>query len=356
MIYKFNFTKSPHIEAYDFHKESQYLKNIKNKIDKYPYEWKIIKKIIHDHEYVYTSPNKSKNISNYLPISRSYFKLTEIINKHNIIFKDKINCFAMAEAPGGFIESLLEQEENIDKIYATTLISDNKKVPYWNNKIKTNKKVSLLYGSKNNGDLIDIINILSFKKELKQSIFFVTADGGFDCTENYNDQEKNSLPLIYCEIFLALNVQCKGGIFVCKIFDISLKETIKLIYVLFLSYEKVYLHKPLTSRKSNSEKYIVCIGYKGYNKEIINNFIRSFSNFDLNMKIEENFLEQLKYFNKKYIEDQIKQINLGIQLIQTNKLHNKPTENQITKAYNWCLSNNIPINNNCYYLNGAVSR
>ena len=33
-----------------------------------------------------------------------------------------------------------------------------------------------------------------------------------------------SLSLIYGEIFMALNVQEKGGIFICKVFDLFIKE------------------------------------------------------------------------------------------------------------------------------------
>ena len=65
-----------------------------------------------------------KNISNKLPISRSYFKLKEIIKDHNIQVNGK-NIFSMAEAPGGFIQELLEN--NINKNSDVITIGDNLK-------------------------------------------------------------------------------------------------------------------------------------------------------------------------------------------------------------------------------------
>ena len=357
MIFEFNHGESQKINCTDMKHFLKIISKDKNKIDNYLKEWSSIKKVIHEYEYVYSSSNIKKNVSSILPISRSYFKLTEIINKHNLFnLKDKIKCFSMAEAPGGFIESLLDNKDKINKIYGITLLSEDSRVPFWNRKIKNNKLIELIYGSNNNGDLIDINNLLSLVKYFRNNkIHLITADGGFDCTNDYNNQEKYSLPLIYGEIFLALNVQSKNGVFICKIFDLFLKETIKLIYILILSYDKVYIHKPSISRISNSEKYLVCIGFKGYNKDIINILIRSFNNYDIDIQIDENFKKQMEAFNKQYTEKQSKQINLGIELIQKNLIKHKTTDNQINNSIQWCKENNIPINDSCYFLNRTSS-
>ena len=54
---------------------SDELNRVKSLIDDYPKEWEIIKKKIHEYEYIYTSSYYKKNISRISPISRSYFKL-----------------------------------------------------------------------------------------------------------------------------------------------------------------------------------------------------------------------------------------------------------------------------------------
>jgi hypothetical protein len=44
--------------------------------------------------------------------------------------------------------------------------------------------------------------------------------------------------------------------------------TSKYIAILMYYYNDVYIYKPLTSRYSNSEKYIICINYKGLDNNI----------------------------------------------------------------------------------------
>ena len=62
---------------------SDELNKVKSLIDDYPKEWEIIKKKIHEYEYIYTSSYYKKNISRISPISRSYFKFREIYEDYD---------------------------------------------------------------------------------------------------------------------------------------------------------------------------------------------------------------------------------------------------------------------------------
>ena len=310
------------------------------------------KKKIHDYEYVYTSPYANKNICNKIPISRSYFKMVEITYEFDLLSRSELDIFCMAEAPGGFIQSFLEYSEKIKRIGAVTLLSDNKSIPYWNRNIKQNNLIEFYEGVNKDGDLCNFINILSIIKNVgKSSIDILTGDGGFDNSDDYNNQESNSLSLIYGEIFMALNLQKKRGSFICKFFDIFLKETVKLIYLLFLSYDEILIYKPCLSRFSNSEKYIICKGFKGYNQEFVNKLCRSFHNKDLDIIVNCEFNKKIKEFNCEYTKRQINQIKRGITMIETRNLSPNPTQKQIDIAIKWCNKYNIPINNKCFYLN-----
>ena len=162
------------------------------------------KKKTHKYEYVYSSYNSKKNIADKKPISRSYFKLIEILKKFQIERIEEALC--LAEAPGGFVEALLDN--NVYNIYGITLLSKDTKVPHWNKKIIDNSNVKLLKGVKNNGDLYDIDNILSFVKKIgRNNIRLVTGDGGIDYSDDYNSQEENSVHIIYSEILIALLMQ-----------------------------------------------------------------------------------------------------------------------------------------------------
>ena len=62
------------------HKLLNNLYSTKTFIDKIDInKWEKFKKLNNKYEYIYTSSNKNKNISNINPISRSYFKIHEII-------------------------------------------------------------------------------------------------------------------------------------------------------------------------------------------------------------------------------------------------------------------------------------
>lgn len=346
------------IDIQDTNKDTiKQLSDSKSLLDCYVKEWDIVKKKIHNYEYVYTSPYMNKNISGILPISRSYFKMKEIIQEFELISEDQLKIFCMAEAPGGFIQGFIEYEKNIKSIGAITLLSKDKSIPYWNKNIKNNKLIQFYDGYNGNGDLYDFKNILSVIKDVgRSSINILTGDGGFDYSKDYNKQEYNSLPLIYSEIFMALNLQKEGGAFICKIFDIFLKETVKLIYLLFLSYDEVHIYKPCLSRLSNSEKYIICTGFKGYNLELVNKLCRSFHNKDLDIYINYGFYQCLKEFNCKYITQQIKQIKMGMDMIYKKELSIKPDEKQIQIAINWCRKYNSPINKNCFFLKRTITR
>ena len=304
-------------------------------------KWEKYKKLHNDYEYIYTSSNKSKNIADIVPISRSYFKLHEIIKDFNIENLDYCSC--IAEGPGGFINCLLNL--NSSNIYGITLLSNDKKIPFWSSKLFNNPRVQL-NKYKNTGDIYLKKTSDDFIKRVKKSNL-VTADGGFDYSNDFNKQELMSYKLIYSEIYIALNIQQNNGTFVLKVFDIFYHKTIQLLYLLFLSYDKVYIYKPTVSRLSNSEKYIVCTGFKGFNKEINDILVKYYNNVDnLYIELPNKFIEIIKEYNNIFVQNQINYIN---KILEFNcKNINERTKNQIKYSKEWCEKYNIVINKYFY--------
>ena len=327
------------------------LTQTKCKIDACYKEWDIIKKDIHLYEYVYTSSFSKKNISSTIPISRSFFKMKEMIIQYNLLNKNHYKITCLAEAPGGFIQAFLESDK-VDEIYGITLISEDKSIPYWHKSLSNEKRLQLKRGIQNDGDLYRLGNVISFIKEIgKSTMDIVTGDGGFDYSGDYNNQEQDSIRLIYSEIFLAINLQAEGGVFICKIFDIFSEVTQKMLYILYLSYETIVFYKPCISRLSNSEKYIVCTDFRGYNKTLVNKMIRDFGDTNIDITMDLNFMNMIYNYNSVYSINQMDQINIGIDLINQNKIRKYPSKEQINYATNWCTKYGIPLNANCFYLN-----
>ena len=358
--------------------ENELLTSIKNNIDNLDLDtsWDKFKKLTNPYELVHTPKkrrkDKNQSIARYLPFSRSYFKMWEIIYEFELINNSKtINVSHIAEGPGGFMESVINYRKRINKkdnIYGITLRSTKKFIPGWNKSkdfIKRNN-IIISYGKDNTGDICNIENIIFFKNQIgNNKCDLVTADGGFDFSIDFNHQEQQAFQLIFCEIVLALSVQKNGGSFVLKIFDMFTLLTIKMLYIISYFYEEVYIYKPLTSRCANSEKYIIAKKFRGIEKTYLNKLYGIIKLWD---SIEKNnyyildlfsdisnkkFIEQIININKKYIKKQIKSIKDTFKLINDRpdvKTYNNIIKNQVNNAITWCNKYNIKINDNSKYL------
>ena len=340
-------------------------------------DWDKMKKIGNPYELIYTTYNKKKkndSISLYSPISRSYFKLWEIFYNYDIFQQfnknEKYIYAHLAEGPGGFMEATYNYRSKIlntqnlgDVFYGITLKPTNDYVPDWN-KIKkvfnNSPNINIEYGNLYNID--DVNNYLKIFK--KKKAHFVTADGGFDYSTNFNRQEVNSCKIIYSEVVIALNVLRIGGSFVCKVFDLFTYSMNQILYLLYNSFEKVIIYKPETSRPANSEKYIICINFydnisqENKNKLIENikvwNDIKDEENTAVleNIKIDSGFLHKLSEYNLKYIEYQMHYLKNTIKISETKmekNEYNSLINNQVSCAINWCKKYNVKINENSIY-------
>ena len=353
----------------------KYLSVIKQQIDDNPDKWDIIKKYTNPYEFIHTTiPNLKFSISKYLPISRSYFKMIEILKTFYILedLSDKsIQTFHLAEGPGGFIEAIVNKRGNpTDRYYGMTLQSNSDNVPGWKKTrdfLRKNKNVFLENGADRTGNLYSSENLKYCYKKYKNSMDIITADGGFDFSIDFNKQEILSSRLIFAQVVFAILLQKKDGIFILKIFDIFDKFTIDILYLLNILYNKIYIVKPNTSRYANSEKYVVCKGFRLSNsecyyklfvkifeklneldKKINNPYNISISNI-LNIDIPYYFLIKLEELNAVLGQKQIEVINNTINIIETDKNHDKIKQLQrinIQKCINWCVKHKITHNKN----------
>ena len=70
--------------------------------------------------------------------------------------------------------------------------------------------MELLFGYDNTGDIYKLINIINIVNVVGEYICdIVTADGGFDFSSDYINQEYNFMRLFLCEVILALKLQKK---------------------------------------------------------------------------------------------------------------------------------------------------
>jgi 23S rRNA U2552 (ribose-2'-O)-methylase RlmE/FtsJ len=440
-----------------------HLCNMKQQIEQYQSDWDNIKKFTNPFEFIHTNIAGNKtNISKLRPLSRSFYKMIEIVIGTNLLneysntiktevdYHAGINTFHLAEGPGGFIEAISylrgleydkikknkqqslsssvsttqvpllstnvqilkrntdlhdeymkELEHNKiskrifdrasscatvsgntqdlttghisasmhkynhqyeiygnDRYYGMTLINDDPICPGWK-KTKTfldaNPNVIIETGEDKTGNLLSISNFNYCASKYKNKMELITADGGFDFSLDFNNQENIAIRLILAEVFFALAMQKKGGSFVLKIFDIFHKPTVDILYLLSYYYSNVSIIKPYTSRIANSEKYVICQNFKLDDSTlVIEEISRVFPYIiDGNSEImsllarkhDVYYLNKIEEMNAILSFQQIDNISSTLSIITTHKNAEKIEQYKklnIQKCISWCEKYNIP--------------
>jgi 23S rRNA U2552 (ribose-2'-O)-methylase RlmE/FtsJ len=344
-----------------------YLSESKKKIDNNVNEWDYFKKFTNPYEYIHTPPQNSvRSVADYVAISRSFYKMIEIINYFDLLNdfdKNALTSFHVAEGPGGFIEAMMYLRKGKGDVYhGMTLQSESKNIPKWNklqNKFKFSQNIKYEKGPKNNGNLFEPENFEYCVKTYGNSMNFMTGDGGFDFSIDYDKQELSATKLIYAQIIYALMMQKENGHFVLKIFDIFHKSSLELIYLLNCFYKNVCVCKPKTSRFANSEKYLICKNFifkdtsqfyvpflqgltlcnspQSNTKSIISIF---------NFLLPRFFIQEIEEMNSIFGKKQLSTIHTTLLMIKEhrNDKVERFKKSHIEKCIQWCSKNNILYN------------
>lgn len=345
-----------------------YLYEIKKKLELIEKDWDIFKKYTNPFEYVHgIIPSKKKSVSKHKPLSRSYFKMIELIHTFKIYFDSSpIRTFHLAEGPGGFIEAIANVRNNSNDSYiGISLLDDHNdpNIPAWKKSqqfLKDHKNVYIETGNDNTGNILSMDNFIFCKETYENSMNLVTADGGFDFSMDFNKQEINIAKLLFAQICYALILQRQKGWFILKIFDCFMSHSIDILYILSSFYEKVYISKPNTSRYANSEKYIVCKGFLYSSSESFYPFLyRAFEKMltptkenvniyrFLSIPISNIFNTKLEEYNAIFGQQQVENIYQTIMLIDNKNNQEKIDnliKNNIQKSIQWCTRHQIPYN------------
>lgn len=352
------------------HSISKYLYSLKNVIHKNEKQWSHIKIFTNTYEFIHTSYDTYNALSLLQPVSRSFYKLIEM----NALFELKLEdtkfmkSMHIAEGPGGFIEALyhLKCDNKVDTTMQSknicvgiTLKTDNRSIPSWKKlKEKLKHKESLIFDDllDNTGNLYNTHNFGYVYSKYRNSMHFITADGGFDFSKNYNYQEQEITKLLLCQSMYAIICQRRHGTFIMKVFDIFTNASIDILYFLSMFYETIHICKPFTSRVANSEKYVVCKNFKYSNtthffKAFENIFIQIQKNKDkyiervLDISYNSVILGKIEEINAMIGQKQIENIATTISLIYNYNRHDAVEQykkTNINKCIQWLIEHNIP--------------
>jgi 23S rRNA U2552 (ribose-2'-O)-methylase RlmE/FtsJ len=322
-------------------------------------------------------------------ISRAHFKMMEMLTQHNIInYKNPINIACIAEAPGGFYSAILRYREKYIAIHADAeqqklskqtdtynLISYINKLDkssiQWSPMI-TNATIHTYIATNDPnicGDLTNLNVINEFAKRCpKDGCHLVTADGAID-GDHENKEIKNG-KLFLGEILTAFKILTKGGSFILKIYTVFTTLTVNYIIILSKYFNNVYIHKPYTSNDSNTERYLICIGFNGIsideltmytemfekynNTDLIPEIIIKYKNDALDSQIYDTMLTIINEYNNKTTIIQLAKINDMISICEEFKKssNTKKTFEEIKVRRNWekTLEENIKMATDIFLL------
>jgi hypothetical protein len=282
-----------------------------------------------------------------------YFKLIPIQSELFVYFDN-------ASFPGNFINATnhyVKTQTNIKNFrwYGASLLSKDNLGDDFN--LKKNYPENWLINENNNGDITNISNIMDFQKQLnslnvkvnnlmneteslQRTVNLYSCDLALDWGNDYNNQESISFNANLCQILCGLLTLTTDGHMFVKHFTLFEPFTISYLSLLTALFKEVYISKPITSKRTNSEVYIVCKYYKYPFEEnsmeckIINLFITKVQNlsndmpFISNMCIAHQISSIIKSCENIY-NTQIIALNQFIN-ITNNKLY-KNNNNMINK-------------------------
>ena len=355
------------------------LLSVKEKLEIHPYvsNWVKFKEYVNKYERIYNASHTlDMNVSLHVPLSRSYFKMWELIHDFKLLkhCTGSIQSAHLAEGPGGFIEALCNFRRQYhptcapdDKYHGMTLLNtQNKDIPNWNKAHKLMRRfpnIVLHRGKDGTGNMYNVENIDHLVNCLgRQSCVLVTGDGGMDYSINYAKQENLSQRLILAQIYCALQLVQSHKHFVCKLFDTNEQFTQEMLWLLSVCFKTVYIVKPYTSRIANSERYVVACDFIECPDSVLCSLRHTLTTWQTNKHIQSickqsmpgAFTNALHKYSEWHAKQQYIFINKGLDLI--DRFGKKPyytiskipmlrniIKHQKECAQQWCKKYNVPF-------------
>jgi 23S rRNA U2552 (ribose-2'-O)-methylase RlmE/FtsJ len=193
--------------------------------------------------------NRDRNV-----INRAYHKMHEI--SMSCVLPHVTSSVHLCEAPGGFVQCIFDHLRHPSKEWSWRAVT-----------LENGIRVDETRLPSDCGRFI-FADVLSDEKRVADELMvafadrggveLVTADGAVEM--NHDRIEEEHLTLVRAQTRIALQCLRAGGIYVLKVFECLHPATRDFISQLTRHFDFVSLIKPISSRGTNSERYIVCRG------------------------------------------------------------------------------------------------
>ncbi|XP_017148324.1 cap-specific mRNA (nucleoside-2'-O-)-methyltransferase 2 [Drosophila miranda] len=226
-------------------------------------------------------PWRLKNETKAEFVTVAWCKFFECLHRYPLVTEPVVNTLHLCEAPGAFIAALnhyLHSTYGKDEIkwrWRSTTLNPYYEGNALNEMITDDRFIfhtldNWLFHKDLTGNLINVSNIEhmvercaeDFKDNGSGGVDLITADGSIDCAAQPDCQEEIVVRLFFAETICALRILKTGGKFVVKMFTLFEACSVSLLYMLNCIFEQVHIYKPATSKRGNSEVYVICLNYQ----------------------------------------------------------------------------------------------
>lgn len=184
--------------------------------------------------------------------SRAFHKLHEIVL--SCALPPPARSAHLCEAPGGFVQCVAELVGRHADGWRWTAFSLPDGPAFQNALLPVDRGVA------HAADVRDADACVALAPDMEGACDLVTADGAV--AMDHGDLEAEHAPLLEAEARLALRFLAPGGTFVCKAFECLTPRTLRIVAVLTTVFDRASVIKPTTSRATNSERYLVLVGFR----------------------------------------------------------------------------------------------
>jgi hypothetical protein len=334
------------------------------------------------------------NLNNDKPaiLSTEFYKMWEINFIFDIINNKKLSYASLGNNGKSFLQSIIYFREKMlninidnDKIFNINDTIEETIQPevlkqftglynintFTNKELKTNKQKiksikKEIIKNKKYANLIISNGIINSGSNNSVSNNSVSNNSGSN-----NIKEQDYYKYIINEIIIILSIIDIEGHCILKLLDTFTLPTIKLIWLLSDFFEESYIYKPLFSRPSEPEKFLICKKFKyNNNEELIDVVIKKLQDI-LNSINNENYINILfpnldvpnellnifRFINIKLVNTQQIIINNIVKYIKDNNYfgdkYHEYRSNQIA-ATKWWIEMFFPPSNNLYINNKEI--
>ena len=283
-------------------------------------------------------------------VTNAWLKMYELCTHFHLMkrFSKKCTHFDNAAFPGSFLLAGNHYAKASAKIntydwYGSSWIDSSKDLLNDSYDLYKNHPNRWLMNREVSGNVTDEVSLRFWAKKLGGKVDLYTSDLGFETGSNndYTRQELDHVHPNFGQVLAGLLTLKKGGHLVIKQYTLFQPLNITLYVVLLQLFTEVHICKPMTSRPTNSETYVVCKDYRINNtgnlqsllsnvwiKAIWNKVLR-YTHIPLLYKkdLPPQFIVEIQTIVKSFVIDQI--MHLERRIIWYKSIKDYPTKQQI---------------------------